>query len=225
MSWRAVLPLFVLGCAALATGCSSSDAGETRGFYAEVRVEVEPQSDDPLARTGPSESGGVIRWWYAPEPGRWRWEIEAGGSPIDGGTLTTVVDGEEYWSYDDRSNTYQRTDAPALPPGTVLPPTLSTPVGPANVESVEAFMEQWRDRGTDSAVQHGGEETVLGRSTQIVEIRPVWHSSSGSAEAPAPGEQPAPAEELAASGGVVRAYIDPERMFVMRWTVDGEGGG
>ena len=173
--WRAALPLFVLGCGALAAGCNSNDDADTRGFYAEVRVDVEPQVDDPAARTGAADGGGVIRWWYAAEPDRWRWEIETGGSPIDRGTLTTVFDGEEYWSYDDRSNTYERSDPPAVPPGTVLPPTFSAPVGPVNVESVEAFMEQWRERGTDSEVRLGGEETVLGRSTQIVEIRPAWH--------------------------------------------------
>ena len=45
-----------------------------------------------------------------------------------------------------------------------------------------------------------GEETLLGRTTQIVELR---H----------------------ASGGVIRVSIDPERMFIMRWAVDAEDGG
>lgn len=222
---RRAIPLLALVCAALATACTSEGTSTMQGFYAEVRVEVEPQPDDPLARVGSAESGGVIRWWYASDPVRWRWEVEAGGSPIDAGTLTTVFDGEDTWSYDDRSNVLQRTDPPDLPPGTVLAPPLSAPVGPANVDSIEAFVEQWEGSDPDREVRLAGEEEVLGRATRVVEIRPAWHSASSSAAAPAAGETPQPAAERETSGGVVRAYIDPERMFIMRWDVDGEGRG
>ena len=88
-------------------------------------------------------------------------------------------------------------------------------------------MEQWRERGPDTDVRLGGEETVLGRRTQIVELRPAWRSgASSAATAPSEGEEAAPpVDGAASSGGVVRVLIDPERMFIMRWAVDGEGGG
>ena len=221
LAFMLLVASFVLAC----TADEPADLG--RSFYAEIAVEVEPQADDPLARIGvATEGGGAIRWWYA-GPDRWRWEIETTGPAIDAGTLLTVFDGEHEWGYDDRSNAYQRADPPELPAGLVRSPIFSAPVGPANAESIEAFMEQWRERGSDTNVRLGGEEAVLGRRTQIVEIRPAWSSgSSSAATASTEGEKAAPSVEGAAlAGGVVRVFIDPERMFIMRWAVDGEGGG
>ena len=114
--------------------------------------------------------------------------------------LLTVADGSESWAYDDRSNTYQRGLFDGIPATVALSPIFSAPVGPANVESIEAFIELWRERGGDLEVDLAGEATVLGRRTQIVELR-----------------HPA--------GGLTRVFIDPERMFIMRWAVDSEGGG
>jgi outer membrane lipoprotein-sorting protein len=213
------------GAAFLLAACS--DNADATGFYAEITVEVEPQADDPLARIGAAtEGGGSIRWWYE-APDRWRWEIETDGPTLDAGTLLTVSDGEALWTYDDRLDMYQRTELYATPNSFILLPTSSAPVGPANAESVEAFMKQWRERGSDMDVRLGGEETVLGRRTQIVEIRPAWRSgSSSAATAPAAGEEAAASTEgPESSGGVIRIFIDPERMFIMRWAVDGEGGG
>ena len=187
--------------ATLALACSSADEpARTPGFYAEVAVEVEPSPDDPLARFGVAEGRSVIRWWYAPDPVRWRWEIETVGTIIDDGVALTVVNEMDFWEYDDRSNTYRRGTLVVVPDGVMLLPTFSAPVGPANAETIDALIEQWRERGDHPEVGLAGEATLLGRRTQIVEIRP-------------PG------------GGVVRAFVDPERMFIMRWAVDGEGGG
>ena len=217
----------VLLAATLLLACSSDDEPPpAAAFYLEVAVEVEPSHDDPLARFGSAEGRSLIRWWYAPAPDRWRWEIESIGTTIDDGVALTVFDGDDSWGYDDRSNTHRRDIAPLVPPGMVLPPTFSAPVGPANVETVEAFMQQWRDRVSDADVQLAGEATLLGRPTQIVEIRPAWSGSSESAQAPAPGQDSQPStQQTESSGGVVRVFIDPERMFIMRWAVDGEGGG
>ena len=187
--------------ATLALACTAGDAPPPPvGFYAEVAVEVEPQPDDPLARFGVAEGRSVIRWWYARDPARWRWEIETVGSIIDDGVALTVVNETDSWEYDDRSNTYRRGSIAAIPDGVMLLPTFSAPVGPANAETIDALIDQWRERGGQLEVGLAGEATLLGRRTQIVEIRP-------------PG------------GGVVRAFVDPERMFIMRWAVDGEGGG
>ena len=60
-------------------------------------------------------------------------------------------------------------------------------------------MAQWRELGDAAEVALVGEATLLGRRTQIVELR--------------------------APGGVTRAFVDPQRMFIMRWAVDGGDGG
>ena len=187
--------------AMLALACTTDDEpARDASFYAEVAVEVEPQPDDPLARFGIAEGRTVIRWWYARDPVRWRWEIETVGSIIDDGVALTVVAGDDSWEYDDRSNSYRRGIFAGLPAGAMLLPTFSAPVGPANAETVDALVEQWRERGDNPEVGLAGEATLLGRRTQVVELR-------------------------AASGDVARAFVDPERMFIMRWAVDGEGGG
>ena len=113
--------------------------------------------------------------------------------------LLSVADGSDWWAYDDRSNSYQRQTIGGMLAGIPSPLSFSAPVGPANVESIDAFIEQWRERGGDLEVDLAGEATVLGRRTQIVELR-----------------HPA--------GGLTRVFIDPERMFIMRWAVDGEAG-
>ncbi len=187
--------------ATLVLACSSADEpARTPGFYAEVAVEVEPSPDDPLARFGVAEGRSVIRWWYAPDPVRWRWEIETVGTIIDDGVALTVANEMDFWEYDDRSNTYRRRSIGVIPDGVMLLPTFSAPVGPANAETIDALIEQWRERGDHLDVDLAGEATLLGRSTQIVELRP-------------------------STGGSVRAFVDPERMFLMRWAAAGEGGG
>ena len=187
--------------ATLALACTSDDEPpRTDSFYAEVTIEVEPAPDDPIARFGIAEGRSVIRWWYAPDPVRWRWEIETVGTIIDDGVALTVVNGDDSWEYDDRTNTYRRGIIGGIPAGVVLPLTFSAPVGPANAETIDALIEQWRERGDDPEVGLAGEATLLGRRTQIVELRP-------------------------STGGVVRMFVDPERMFILRWAVDGTGGG
>ena len=198
---RFAILLPALLVATLALACTSGDEPQrTPGFYAEVAVEVERQPDHPLARFGVAERRSVIRWWYAPDPFRWRWEIETVGSIIDDGVVLTVVDGDDFWEYDDRSNTYRRDTLVVAPAGVMLLPSFSAQVGPANAETIDAFIDQWRERGDHPDVGLAGEATLLGRRTQIVEI----------------GTQ---------GGGRVRAFVDPERMFIMRWAADGEGGG
>ncbi len=194
-----LLPLLL--AATLALACSSADEpARTPGFYAEVAVEVEPSPDDPLARFGIAGGRSVIRWWYARDPARWRWEIETVGSIIDDGVALTVVNEMDFWEYDDRSNTYRRRSIGVIPDGVMLLPTFSAPVGPANAETIDALIEQWRERGDHLEVDLAGEATLLGRRTQIVELR-------------------------SSTGGSGRVFVDPERMFIMRWAGGGEGGG
>ena len=184
-----------------AFACTPDDApSPAAAFYAEVAVEVDPSPSDTLARLGLGDSRSIVRWWYAGDPVRWRWEVETVGTIIDDGVILWVGDGIDSWTYDDRSNTYQRQTVEGKPVGLASPLSFSAPVGPANVESIDAFIEQWRERGGDPEVAVAGEATVLGRPTQIVELR-------------------------YSAGGLFRAFIDPERMFIMRRAVDGEVGG
>lgn len=216
--WRIAVPaaLLAVGIAAvLLIGMARSEpGGPLHAFYAEAVVEVAPGLDDPLADLrGPSRS--VVRWWYAPSPNRWRWEVETVAPRLSAGTAVTVFDGDEMWSIEAHSTDYRRHGAPME---VVLSPTFSAPVGPANLGSMDAFLEHWH--GAKQSVEVVGEETVLGRRTEIVEMRPAWHMASSSGNSSGSRD-----EEGAVSGGVVRIFIDPERMFVMRWEVDGEGGG
>ena len=194
-----LLPLLLATTVALA--CTSGDKPPTAlGFYAEVAVEVEHAPDSPVARLGSAERRHAIRWWYARDPPRWRWEIETVGTIIDDGMVLTVVNEMDSWEYDDRSNSYRRRTLVVVPDWVGLLPTFSARVGPADAESIDALIEQWRERGDDPDVGLAGEATLLGRRTQIVEVRP-------------------------SAGGVVRAFVDPERMFIMRSVADGEGVG
>ena len=196
------LGLLLLGLitATLSFACiSDHETARNLGFYAAVAVEVEPRPGDPLARFESGGEGSVIRWWYAPDPARWRWEFQTTGTGIDDGVLLTVASGDDSWEYDDRTNVYRRGVFAGFPDGVVVSPIFSAPVGPAHAATVDALMAQWRERGVAPEVALAGEATLLGRRTQIVELR--------------------------APGGVTRAFVDPERMFIMRWAVDATDGG
>ncbi|MXZ47566.1 MAG: hypothetical protein F4Z08_11410 [Chloroflexi bacterium] len=197
MTHRLTVALLPLTAATLAIACASDqELARPPAFYAEVSVEVELESSpgDPLARFGSSVERSAIRWWYAPGPARWRWEIETVGTVIDDGVLLTVAGGDESWEYDDRTKVYRRGVLAHVrfPDGVAVSPVTSAPVGPAHAASVDTLMASWRERG--AAPEIAGEATLLGRRTQIVELR-------------------------GASGGLMRAFVDPERMFIMRWAV------
>lgn len=214
-------------CLLFALSACSDGESDLNGFYAEIEVEVTSPPADLFSEIKQDAGSTAIRWWHSSEPRRWRWEIETAGATIDAGTLITVFDGQSLWEYDDRSRTYTRREPLDLPEGAVLSPSFSAPVGPANAADVEAFMEQWRQRGAGADVRRAGDDSVLGRRVEVIEIRPAWRFSSGSSSAgsgAAATSTPGPSAGETA-GGVVRVAIDPARMFIMRWDVDGEGGG
>lgn len=194
---RHTLLLPALLAAALVLACTGDAEEPGRSFYAEIAVEADPSRNDPLARSRVAEGPtGAIRWWYAADPVRWRWEMETSGSIIDDGMVVTLFDGAASWAYDDRSNTYTRGVIPEELGPIALSPIFSAPVGPAHAETLDGFIERWREWDNVLEAVRVGEATILGRETQIVELR-------------------------LSSGGSVRAFIDPERMFIMRWAADG----
>ena len=200
---RLAMPLLALIVAALAIACASDrEPARTPGFYAEVAVEVESRPGDPLARFDSDGQRSVIRWWYAPDPARWRSEVETVGAIIDDGVLLTVVSGEDAWEYDDRAHSYRRISGryASLGAEAMLLPAFGVLVGPARAETVDGLIAQWRERGDESEVALAGEATLLGRRTQIVELRTAY-------------------------SGVARAFVDPERMLILRFAVEAARGG
>ena len=81
----------------------------------------------------------------------------------------------------------------------------------------------------DVDVRRAGKATMLGRNVDIVELRPAWRSSSTRTTTPGFNDDallPRTGDDADDAGGVIRVFIDPERMFVMRWEVDnGDGRG
>ena len=189
-----LLPALLAATITLACA-SDGDPPLAAGFYAEVAVSVEPQSDDLPDGFGIAERQTIIRWWYAPDPLRWRWEVETVGSIIDDGVALTVVNGDDSWEYDDRSNSYRRGTLVVVPDGVMLLPTFNALVGPVSATSIDGLIDQWREGDAYSEASVAGEATLLGRLTRIVELRP-------------------------STGGVAQAFVDPERMFIMRWVFD-----
>ncbi len=198
-TFAVLLPALLAATFTLA--CASDDEPPLAvGFYAEVAVDVEPQPGDLPDRFGITERHALIRWWYAPDPFRWRWEIETVGSIIDDCVALTIVNGDDSWEYDDRSNSYRRGTLVVVPTGVMLLPTFNALVGPVKAKTIDGLIGQWRERDDYSEASLAGEATLLGQLTQIVELRP-------------------------STGGVVRAFVDPERMFIMRWVFDAEDDG
>ncbi|MCY3654989.1 MAG: hypothetical protein OXG95_00015 [Chloroflexi bacterium] len=201
--YRLAIAFLVLAAAALAIACASDqESARPPGFYAEVAVEVESRPGDPLARFGGDSQRSVIRWWYAPDPARWRSEVETVGTIIDDGVLLTVVSGEDAWEYDDRTGAYRRVFGryASLGAEAMLLPTFGALVGPARARTVDGLIAQWRERGDEPEVALAGEATVLDRQTRIIEVRDP-------------------------SGSVARAFVDPERMFIMRFAVEAADDG
>jgi hypothetical protein len=99
-----------------------------------------------------------------------------------------------HWYYESAQNSYRELPA-ELPPGlALLPLPVSALIGPAFAEDVPALLEQFRSRGGGTRAELAGSETVLGRETQVIEFGPT-----------------------------ARLWVDPERMFVLRWEDHGSG--
>lgn len=168
-------------------------SGSIPPFFLEAAIEVEGPHDGGLLPEVAESGRSILRWWYGP-PGKWRWEIETVEPALSSGVFGMVSDGEDFWYYESSQNTYRKLPA-ELPPGVeLLPPGISVLIGPAFAEDVPALLEQLRSRGGGARAELAGNETLLGRETQVIELGPT-----------------------------ARLWVDAERMFVLRWEDRGSG--
>lgn len=203
----------VAGALWLLGGGSSGPDGDatSRNFYLEARATVSQRPNGRLVAGLPDRPiVTTLRWWYAADLDRWRWEIESDGTSLLGSSLIAVFDGRELWQYDGHTGTYTRSEPPPYPEGVIPSPTaLSLPLGPSNAASVEEFMSLFGRVAEQIAVT--GSEAVLGRDATIIEYGPTWRASDGS------GAQ--------RSGGTGRLWLDAERQFILRHSTDGGDDG
>lgn len=193
--------LAALLAAALLPACSAlGGSPRTPAFYAELAAVVAPEPAEAPSRLGSPGHRTLIRWWYDPDPLRWRWEVETRGTVIDDGAVVTVVNGEDFWEHDQRSNSVRRGILRVVPQEEMLLPTHNAGLGPVRARTVDSLVAERRESGDYSGVALAGEATLLGRSTRVVEL-------------------------VSPAYGVVRVFVDPERMFIMRRAYEADAGG
>lgn len=218
--------------AAIAGGFLATNNNEPAApgeFYLETRVEIVDRSrtiGTNIAGATPAADDAEItvstlRWW-SKDRDHARWEVhrQADGGPTV--VTTIVVDGTWQWVYSSATNTYSKSALPELPDGVEIRPlALSLFVGPLGVPSRQAFLEGLRESESFDFVREAGTATVLGRTTSIIEFGPASRSSASQGSASPGGSPPAgptqPTTET--SSGVVRVWLDEERMVVMRYVV------
>ncbi len=218
--------------AAIAVGflAASDDKPAAPGeFYLEARIEVVDRS-----RTVGTNIGGAtpapdtettvstLRWW-SKDRDHARWEIasDRDGTRTD---TTVVVDGAWQWVYSSATNTYSKSAIPDLPDGVETRPlALSAFVGPIGVPSKAAFLDLLRDSADFDFVRETGTATLLGRTTAVIEFGPASRGSTSQGSAPlgaSPSAAPTP-PATETSSGVVRVWLDEERMVAMRYVISG----
>ena len=218
--------------AAIAVGflaASDDQAAASGAFYLEARIEVADRSrtvGTNIAGATPAADDAEItvstlRWWSR-DRDHARWEIasDSDGTRTD---TTVVVDGTWQWVYSRATNTYSKSAIPELPEGVETRPlALSLFVGPVGVPSKEAFIEGLRESASIDFVREAGTATVLGRETTIIEFGPASRSTASQGSASPGGSPPAGATPPATvtSSGVVRMWLDEERMVAMRYVVE-----
>jgi DNA-binding CsgD family transcriptional regulator/outer membrane lipoprotein-sorting protein len=215
--------------AAIAIGFFANEDREPAApgeFYLEARIEVVDRTRDDgvtVSSSTPPPPDAVttvssVRWW-SKDRDHARWEID---SQEDGETAlgtTIVIDGAWQWVYSSATNTYSKSAIPELPDAVQTRPlAFGAFVGPVGAVSKQAFLDGLRELETLDFVREAGTATVLGRETTIIEFGPASRSSS---QGSAPLGGPTPAAATQTSSGVVRVWLDEERMVAMRYVVEG----
>ncbi len=171
-------------------------------FTATIHVEVQPEGGQ-----------STVRWWHQ-DNRHYRYEIS--GPPVGGRTLTAVADGQWLWSDSATETTYQRTEIPDLPAGTVASLPISVLIGPSNTGTFDAFLDELRsiNRAPGAFARVTGSAHVLGYDTTVVEWGPAWSSSGSANGGPA----------TVTTGGVSRLWVEPRSLWVLRFESDGLDG-
>lgn len=194
--------LFVAACG---DGNDAKSAGEqAQPFYLEAEVVVVSRAETTGTNLPPANetTTSEIRWWNR-DLRHARWEL---------GGIAGVLNGERISIYDEDANTYTTGPIPPLPKEFVawsLP--ISVLIGPANSADLDAFVVDLRTRFSESVTVAGSDE-LLGRRVTVIEGRPASRSSSEGA-----GQR-----LVEASQGVVRIWLDEERMMILRYQVEDE---
>lgn len=225
-----------MAVAAIAVGflAASDDEPAAPGdFYLEARIEVVDRTrgdgvtvsgatPTPDTETETETTVSALRWW-SKDRDHARWEIESDrdGTRTD---TTVVVDGAWQWVYSSATNTYSKSAIPDLPDGVETRPlALGAFVGPIGVPSKAAFLDLLRDSADFDFVRETGTATLLGRKTTIIEFGPASRGSTSQGSAPlgaSPSAAPTP-PATETSSGVVRVWLDEERMVAMRYVISG----
>jgi DNA-binding CsgD family transcriptional regulator len=200
----------VVGLALLGGG--ESDPDEPNGwFYLEADITVTSRAHTIGTNIDAGDASELeaevttsqLKWWMLDQR-RGRYEVAG---------YIAVADGEYLLILDAQGNTSEYTPLPDH--DFVFVPAMSVHVGPAHAESLEAFIAEHRTGGADDLTV-AGSGTMLGRDVTIVEARPASRSMTETTTE----EGTVRTEET--SDGVVRYWIDEERMFILRFEIESD---
>ncbi len=212
--WFAVAAVLIMACG------GGQDADRTApesvpSFFLDASIVVE--SHGPFSPEERVETR--VRWWYV-EVGRWRQDLMQGRDGAED-TLSTFLATPAALIFRDESGSVERM--PTVEPAGPRFISMAILLGPVLYPDLRAFMASFI-RPTDvveTTVEIVGREVVLGTPTTIIEVRPAAVSQSVGVTARRVGEPPEePRESEPVGEGVVRYWVDAERMFVLRVEIE-----
>lgn len=189
---------------------SGGDSGGS-GMYAPFVLQAEITVDSTADTTGtslnapPDHTESRLTLWHE-STNTWKWELTTDIGKLDQQTMVITSNDGHGTAYNSLTNSYSKADLQRLPDGTVVPPVMSSFLGPVGsyAKTPDAFVAMLRQSsGGDPPRQAEivGSDTVLGRHTVIIETPASYSSGSDGAEA---------------SHGTMRMWLDPERMMVLK---------
>lgn len=209
----AVAAVAVIAWAAF-SGAEPRATSPLRPFSLEADIRVttsQKTGPDGLPVFQDEDSHSFLRWWLQ-DDAHWKWEAETVEPVLDARRFVAAADGTTVTTYADTTNVYSERPFQPLPGGYVMPPAMSVMIGPVPAPDSDAFVTmlgQWGDGSTSARVV--GEEVLLGRKTQVIEVSPVRTSSSSSSGS---------GVETTSTSGTMRVWLDPERMVAMKAIID-----
>lgn len=156
---------------------------------------------------------GVMKWVWVDDT-HWRWEVEYLNERMRAAGGFAVADGEYIRIYEGTENWHFRIPIAGLKPEWIGNFSRGAP-GPfaiLPVSDIDAYVATRNDsRGADSYIRSSahrvGSDSVLGHAVEFVESTPSWANG-----------------ESRTSGGVVRQWIEPTHMLVVKSTSEGNDG-